>query len=66
MRLTLRLSLLLTLGVGGVSLAIAFYQTRAETKGLERDLERNALVLAESLAKAAEPLVEKHSYRELE
>ena len=66
MRLTLRLSLLLTLGVGCVSLAFAFYQTRAETKGLERDLERNALVLAESLAKSAEPLVASHSFRELE
>jgi hypothetical protein len=60
MRLTLRLSLLLILGVGCVSLVFAFYQTRMETKGLERDLDRNSLVLAESLAKSAEPLVASH------
>jgi hypothetical protein len=66
MRLTFRLSLLLILGVGCVSLAFAFYQTRAETLGLHHDLERHSLVLAESLAKSAEPLVEKHSFRELQ
>jgi trehalose 6-phosphate synthase len=66
MRLTHRLSLSLTLGVALVSLAIAFYQTRAETRGLEQDLDHHSLVLAESLERSAEPLVEGHSFRELE
>ena len=44
----------------------AFFQTRASTRGMERELERHALVLADSLSKTVEPLVEYHSYRELQ
>jgi trehalose-6-phosphate synthase len=66
MRLTYRLSFPLILGVTAVSLSLAFIQTRADTRGLRQDLERNTLVLAESLAKSAEPLVESHSYRDLQ
>jgi trehalose-6-phosphate synthase/GAF domain-containing protein len=66
MRLTLRLSLLLALGVGCVSLLFAYSQTRSEAERLRRDLQRQALVLAESLARPVEPLVEKKSYRDLQ
>ncbi len=66
MRLTLRLSLSLICGVAAVSLALAFYQTHAETEGLRNDLDRQSRVLAESLAKSAEPLVIRQSYRDLQ
>ncbi|HLW76745.1 MAG TPA: hypothetical protein VKS01_07155, partial [Bryobacteraceae bacterium] len=66
MRLTLRLSLLLIFGVAAVSLGFAFYETRAETSGLKNDLDRQSRLLAESLAKSAEPLVARRSYRELQ
>ena len=66
MRLTSRLCIALISSVGAVSLLFAFYQTRADTRGLERELERHSLVLAETLAKSAEPLVVNHSYRELQ
>ncbi len=66
MRLIHRLSASLILGVSTVSLAFAFFQTRADTRGLRSDLESHATVLAESLARSAEPLVEAHSYRDLQ
>ena len=66
MRLTFRLSSSLIGSVAAVSLAIAFFQTRADTQGLRRALESHAQVLAESLARAAEPLVERHANRELQ
>jgi trehalose-6-phosphate synthase len=66
MRLTLRLSLSLIFCVAAVSLGFAFYQTHSESNGLKTDLERHALALAESLAKSAEPLLAKHSNRELQ
>ncbi len=66
MYLTARLSLSLILSVAAVSFGFAFIQTRASTRGLQRDLERHALVLGDSLAKAAEPLLEQHSYRDLQ
>ncbi|HEV2202489.1 MAG TPA: trehalose-6-phosphate synthase [Bryobacteraceae bacterium] len=49
-----------------MSLVFAYYQTRADTRGLERDLERHALVLGESLTRSVEPLVANHSYRDLQ
>src|SRR5579871_1936442 len=66
MRLTLRLSLLLILGVAAVSLGFAFYQTRAETQGLKNDLDHQSRLLSESLAKSAEPLVARHANRDLQ
>jgi trehalose-6-phosphate synthase/HAMP domain-containing protein len=66
MRLTYRLSASLIGSVAAVSLAIAFFQTRADTQGLRRDLENHARVLAESLSGSAEPLVERHANRELQ
>ena len=66
MHLSSRLSLSLIIGVASVSFGFAFYQTQAETRGLKDNLQRHSLVLAESLAKSAEPLVEKGSVRDLQ
>ena len=66
MLLTQRLSLSLVFGVATVSLAFSYYGTRAETVRLEQNLERQALLLGDSLAGSAEPLVASRSYRELE
>src|SRR6185295_15020254 len=66
MRLTSRLIFSLICSVGAVSLIFAYYQTRADTRGLERELERHALILAETLAKSAEPLVENRGYHDLQ
>jgi trehalose 6-phosphate synthase len=66
MRLTSRLSLSLIFAVAAVSLAFALYQTRVQSRGMERDLERHALMLADSLGRTAEPLAANHSYTELQ
>jgi alpha,alpha-trehalose-phosphate synthase [UDP-forming] len=66
MRLTYRLSSALIAAVAVVSLAFAFFQTRADTLGLRRDLQSHAQVLAESLVRSAEPLVARHANRELQ
>jgi trehalose 6-phosphate synthase len=66
MRLTLRLSVSLTLGVAVVSLAFAFYQTRAQSLGMQRDIRQQAFMLGDSLARAAEPLVEQRSGGQLQ
>ena len=66
MRLTIRLNLCLIFAVGGVSLAFALYQAQNEMHGLRRDLDRQSVVLAESLEKSAAPLVASHSYRDLQ
>ncbi len=65
MRLTSRLSVSLILGVAAVSLAFAFYQTRAQSLSMQRDLREHALMLGESLARATEPLVAERSHDQL-
>jgi len=66
MRLTSRLCASLIGSVAAVSLVLAWYQTRAHTRDLNRELQRQALVLAETLAKSAEPLVQTHSLASLQ
>ena len=66
MRLALRLNLLLIAGVAAVAMGFAYYQVRSERRGLERDLQRQSLDLAESQTKAVEPLLATHSYRSLQ
>jgi len=66
MRLTSRLSISLIASVAVVSLAFAYAQMRASRRGLDRELGRHALVLAETLSKSAQPLLKNHSYRDLE
>jgi trehalose 6-phosphate synthase len=61
MRLSTRLSVSLVAGVAVVSLGLALYQAQAERRGLRRELERRGLVVAESLARSAAPLLERHS-----
>jgi trehalose-6-phosphate synthase len=58
MRLSTRLSLSLVAGVAVVSLGLALYQAQAERRGLRRELESRATVVAESLEKSAAPLME--------
>jgi trehalose 6-phosphate synthase len=65
-QLTSRLSVSLIFGVAAVSLAFAFYQTRAQSLGMQRDLERQALALGDSLERTAETLVAEHSYDQLQ
>jgi trehalose 6-phosphate synthase len=52
--------------VAAVSLPLAFFQTRASTRGPDRELDQHSLVLADTLSRTAERLVESHSYRELQ
>jgi trehalose-6-phosphate synthase len=66
MRIRSRLLFSLIASVGMVSLAFAYIQMRANRRGLERELERHALVLAESLSKSAEALLSNQAYRELQ
>jgi trehalose 6-phosphate synthase len=66
MRLTSHLCFSLIVSVATVSLVLAWYQTRAHTRDLDRELQRHALVLAETLAKSAEPLVRNRSLAELQ
>jgi len=58
MRLSVRLNFSLVVSVAVVSLGLALYQTNAERRGLRRELERRALVVAESLEKSAAPILE--------
>src|SRR5579862_2877666 len=57
MRLSVRLNFSLVASVAVVSLGLALYQTNAERRGLRRELDRRALVVAESLEKSAAPLM---------
>ena len=66
MQLTSRLSVSLIFGLAVVSLAFAFYQTRAQSLGMQRDLERQALAVGDSLERTAETLVAERSYDQLQ
>jgi len=61
MRLSIRLNIALIIGVALVSVGQALYQTETTRRGLHRELENRALLLAESFEKSAAPLVESHS-----
>ncbi len=66
MRLSSRLNFSLIAGVTIVSLALAFYQTQTERRGMRRELESHAAALASSMEKSAAPLVARHSYSRLQ
>src|SRR6188472_1628988 len=66
MRLSSRLNYSLIAGVTIVSLALAFYQTQTERRGMRRELESHAAALASSMEKSAAPLVSRHSYSRLQ
>ncbi|HVY91527.1 MAG TPA: trehalose-6-phosphate synthase [Bryobacteraceae bacterium] len=65
MRLTVRLTLSLIAGVTLVSLALAFYQERMQTRGLRQELDNRARMLAESIQAQAARLTETESWPEL-
>ncbi len=64
--LSVRLIISLIVGITLVSLAFSYYEVRSEKRGLTRDLERRAEVLAESLAGNIEPHLAKGSQKELQ
>ena len=66
MRLSMRLTFSLAAGVALVSLGLALYQADTERRNLRRELDRRALVLAESLEKSAAPLVQADAVRVLQ
>jgi trehalose-6-phosphate synthase len=66
MRITSRLLFSLIASVAMVSLAFAYVQMRANRRGLQRELERHALVLAESISKSAQALLANQAYPQLQ
>ncbi|MBZ5704651.1 MAG: trehalose-6-phosphate synthase [Acidobacteriia bacterium] len=56
----------LIVGITLVSLAFSYNEVRVEKRGLRKDLEHRAEVLAESLAGNIEPRLEKESQRQLQ
>jgi trehalose-6-phosphate synthase len=66
MRLSYRLILSLIIGVTAVSLVFVMYQTGAEMQALKDDVERRALVLAESEQTPVETLLQSGSTHELQ
>ena len=66
MRLAFRLTLFLIVGVAAVATGFAYYQVQVERVGLERDLGRQSLNLAEAQAKAVRPVMLRGAYRELQ
>src|SRR5215471_365821 len=66
MRLSYRLILSLIIGVTAVSLVFVMYQTGAEMQAMKDDVERRALVLAESEQNPVETLLQSGSTHELQ
>jgi alpha,alpha-trehalose-phosphate synthase [UDP-forming] len=66
MRFSYRLILSLIVGVTAVSLVFVIYQTGADMQALKDDVERRALVLAESEQAPVEALLQSGSTRELQ
>jgi trehalose 6-phosphate synthase len=65
MRIRLHLILSLMLAVTLVALTFAHYQVRAVKRGLRADLEKRAVILAESLEETLVPLLQKRSQKNL-
>ena len=66
MRMSLRLTVALIVGVTLLSAGFAIFQQRAEKRGLRNDLAKRAEILAESLAANVEPLLVKSSRSNLQ
>src|SRR5580700_2295542 len=66
MHLSLRLMLSLLGGVAIVSMLFAFYQAAAEMHAMRAEVQRQALVLAESQQRAAEQVLQDGSPSELQ
>ena len=65
MRLSLRLILLLVVGISLVTFLVARNEVRLEKRGLRADLQRRAEILAESLQEIVEPALEHGSLGQL-
>jgi trehalose 6-phosphate synthase len=65
MRLTVRLTLSLIAGVTLVSLALAFYQERMQTRGLRQELNNRSRVLADNVQAETARLTEAQSWSDL-
>ncbi len=57
MKITIRLIVALCIVIGLVAIGFSFFQVRTEKGRLEKDMERRAAVLAESLQESVKPLV---------
>jgi trehalose-6-phosphate synthase len=66
MNLSRRLMVSLFCAVAAVSMAFAFYQVEAEMHGLSDEVQRDALVLAESQRSSVERMVQAGDYAELQ
>ena len=66
MRLSFRLILSLIAGVSVVSLALAFYQERTQTRGLRQELDNRARVIAENTRADAARLSDAHAWTQLQ
>jgi trehalose-6-phosphate synthase len=64
-RLSLRLILLLVVGITLVTFLVARNEVRSEKRGLRADLQRRAEILAESLQEIVEPALEHGSHEQL-
>ena len=64
--LSVRLIISLILGVTLVSLLSSYYEVRTQKRGLRKELERRAEVLAESLAGNVEPYLDEKSLKQLQ
>jgi trehalose-6-phosphate synthase/uncharacterized membrane protein affecting hemolysin expression len=64
-RLSLRLILLLVVGVTLVTFLVARTEVRSEKRGLRADLDRRAEILAESLQEIIQPALERGSHEQL-
>lgn len=65
MKLGLRLTALLVVGITLVTFLVARSQVRSEKQGMRDDLQRRAEVLAESLQEIIEPILEKNETNQL-
>jgi trehalose-6-phosphate synthase len=65
MKITIRLIIALLFVVALSSVGFSFFQVRSEKGRLEKDMERRASVLAESLQEAVKPLVQSNSLAKL-
>ncbi|MFZ6017325.1 MAG: trehalose-6-phosphate synthase [Nitrospirota bacterium] len=65
MKITIRLLVSLLFVIGAVAVVFSFYQVRAEKIRLTSELERRAIILAESLQESVVPLMQANSLSRL-
>lgn len=65
MKITIRLIVALLIVIALVAVGFSFFQVRSEKIRLEKDMERRAAILAESLQESVKPLVQSKSFAKL-